>query len=88
LWLFSVGVLEGQDVSEKSAHNPRTEDCHPIREWSHFFRNSNLRSQEFCSMPAYSSWYLETSYGKCFSVTNRCSKCVEWAMKVSYNFVQ
>jgi hypothetical protein len=32
LQLFSVVVLERQDVSEKSAHNPRTENCHPNRQ--------------------------------------------------------
>jgi hypothetical protein len=30
LQLVSVGVFEGYDVSEKSAHNSRIENCHPM----------------------------------------------------------
>jgi hypothetical protein len=46
LRLISVEALEGQGVSEKSAHNSGTENCHPIRGQSHFCRNSHQGSEQ------------------------------------------
>jgi hypothetical protein len=33
-------VFEEQVVSEKSTHNSGTKNCHPIRDWSHFYKTS------------------------------------------------
>jgi hypothetical protein len=40
-WLFSVNVFEGYNIWEKPAHISGTENYHPIRERSHFCRNSD-----------------------------------------------
>jgi hypothetical protein len=48
--VFSVGLIEGQDSSEQSAHNPGTENCCLVRNLMHFCSSSDQVSLKFhCS---------------------------------------
>jgi hypothetical protein len=88
LWLFSVGVLEGWSVSEKSVQNSWIANWNPNRYWSHFYRNSNQSSEQFSSSFAWISWSSRSPHGTYSSVTDKVPKYVQRPLKVSYSCIQ